>query len=218
MLQIAEDVRAFISQVVEKSSGYDVYLGGGYLRDLYANKLNGTSIKSKDVDIFLVPCSEWAGGREIPTIPKTYISYHTPSSKIPDMKQRGIDSVIGLYKRGLSTPDIQFIIYEKHITMDELAADMDCNINQIMYDPLSNSYSYTKDFEEGHSNKEISLHHNFNKVRQFLRLRRMKSKFPQYEVKFNSYMTQQVFVEVSELQEVLELKEKRGVVGSFIEE
>lgn len=37
---ISQDVLNFLDSVIVKTKGYDVYLGGGYLRDLFYNHLN----------------------------------------------------------------------------------------------------------------------------------------------------------------------------------
>ena len=39
-LELPQQLLTFLDEVVEKTKGYDVYLGGGFVRDIYYNNLN----------------------------------------------------------------------------------------------------------------------------------------------------------------------------------
>ena len=173
-------LKKLFNAVLSDTTGYDIYLGGGYVRDLYFNALNNCDdMEPKDVDLFFVPNG---GERKLPTIAKSYVNYDKSSSEIPDMEERGVDSVRGLFVRWLDTKDVQFIAYNNAMTQEELAADMDCNINQVMICIDSNERFATNDFIEGHSCEYIEMLHHFNFIRMGKRLARMSDKFPGYEV------------------------------------
>lgn len=168
------------SAVLSDTTGYDVYLGGGFVRDLYFNEINECDdMNPKDVDLFFVPSD---GEMKLPTIVKSYVNYDKSSSEIPDMEERGVDSVRGLFVPWLDTKDVQFIVYKNKMTQEELASDMDCNINQLMVCIDSNTRFATNAFIEGHNEQEIEMLHCFNFIRMGKRLARMSDKFPSYEV------------------------------------
>lgn len=190
-LTIPQDILDFLDVVVEKTKGYHVYLGGGFLRDLYFNQVVnkgnpagvGTYNIPKDLDIFFVPNKYYNLGNEIPVIAKTYINYDTLAKDIPDMQERGVDSVRGMFVKGLSTCDVQFIKYGKYfIGPEHLAEDMDMNINQIMYCPANKTFHVAEDFINGHKDKTIKCLHEFDKYRMYKRYKRMMAKFPSYSI------------------------------------
>lgn len=202
-IKIREDVLAFIEDVSNKTKGYRVYLGGGYLRDLYCN------LEPKDVDLFFIPEE---GEKEIPVLSKMYINYERAAEEIPDMQERGVAKVRGLFVPKLSTCDVQFIIYEKVLDGLELAKDMDMNINQVMYDVESKKFHYSLAFLNGHHNWLIECLHQFDQTRMFKRYERMKLKFPKYRVigqpVFDDYKTDQL----------VSLVISKQSTGSYIEE
>lgn len=171
---------SLFKDVLSDTTGYDVYLGGGYVRDLYFNKLNSCDdMLPKDVDLFFVPNG---GEKKLPTIVKSFVNYDKEASDIPDMEERGVSSVRGLFVPHLETKDVQFIVYKEPMTQSALASDMDCNVNQIMVDITNFDVVMTEAFEDGHSEKCIEMLHNFDYVRMGKRLARMSDKFPDYEV------------------------------------
>jgi hypothetical protein len=189
-LTIPQDVLDFLDVVVAKTKGYHVYLGGGFLRDLYFNqvvnaatgRISDMKKVPKDLDIFFVPTINDVP-RELPTIVKSYINYDTLAEDIPDMEERGVAKVRGLFMSNLSTKDVQFIAYDKYFTTElELAADMDMNINQIMYNPHSKEFITTDEFVVGHNNKVIECLHQFDETRMYKRYQRMMAKFPDYTI------------------------------------
>lgn len=170
---IATDVALFIEEVYKNTTGYDIYLGGGYLRDKYTNNL------PKDVDVFVIP-----NGREkdlyIP--PRGYNNYIKSARDISDMQKRGVHKVRGDWYSKMTTSDVQFIIYEKPMTMEELAEDMDINICQVMYSAATLRVLATQAFVDGHEDEIIECLHDYDRVRTFKRYVRMEDKFPFYDV------------------------------------
>ena len=193
-LTIPQDVLDFLDVVVAKTQGYHVHLGGGYLRDLYFNQVVNVDTGliadmkkvPKDLDIFFIPTiyfNEKDNVRELPTIVKSYINYDTLAEDIPDMEERGVAKVRGLFISSLSTKDVQFIAYDKYFLSGmSLAADMDMNINQIMYNPSTKEFIVTEDFLSGHKDKVIECLHKFDETRMYNRYKRMQKKFPDYSV------------------------------------
>lgn len=173
-------LKKLFSDVLSGTTGYDIYLGGGYVRDLYFNELNECDdMEPKDVDLFFVPNG---GEMRLPTIVKSYVNYDKSSVEIPDMEERGVDLVRGLFVPWLDTKEVQFIAYKNPMTQEELAADMDCNINQVMVCIKTNKRFATNEFIEGHEDKKIEMLHQFNFMRMGKRLARMSDKFPGYDV------------------------------------
>lgn len=169
-----------VESVLNDTSGYSVYLGGGYIRDLYFNAINNCDdMTPKDIDLFFIPNGEQ---KRLPTIVKSYVNYDTPSSDIPDMEERGVQSVRGLFVPWASTKDVQFIVYKECMTQEQLASDMDCNVNQIMLCLKTGNAFATNEFIQGHEDKEIEILHTFNYLRMGKRLARMSDKFPSYTV------------------------------------
>lgn len=181
--ELPEDIKSFLDLVVNRTKGYDVYLGGGYLRDIWwnlNNPDNDTPKTPKDLDLFFIPNREIV--KELPVIPKTYINYDIPAVDIPNVREN-VKHVRGIFAKHLSTSDVQFIVYDKYLTIEELAADMDTSINQIMYSPeITLSYG-TNNFFRDHENKIIEMLHDFEPERMVARIKRMHKKFPDYELR-----------------------------------
>ena len=184
---IKEDVLEFLQKVAVKTEGYDVYLGGGYLRDNYFQKYNHKgdilTHSPKDIDIFFIPNNE-TSSCELPTVEKTYINYDIDARDIPNVRPN-VKHVRGLFEGNLSTRDIQFIVYDKPLTMRQLAEDMDCNLNQIMYNVKTRLGYHTDAFYKGFEDKEIKMLHEFEVERMFGRIQRMIKKFPSFRVVHN---------------------------------
>lgn len=208
---IKEDVLVFLDDVLCHTKGYEVYLAGGYLRDMYYQKYFNTDnimVQPKDVDIIFVPVSE---GKELPVLGSTYINYDVMAKDIPNVRDN-VERVRGMFATWLSTPDVQFIVYDKYLTIQQLAEDMDCNINQAMYNIATGESFCTEAFVQGHENKVIELLHTFETTRMCNRIIRMNKKFPSYTVVHN-------ISEEDWLEATTKPKVKGGVhCGSFIEE
>jgi len=202
-IQIRTDVLKFIEDVAKKTIGYDVYLGGGYLRDLYCG------LEPKDIDLFFIPNGN---EKELPILSKTYINYSRSADEIPDMQERGVDKVVGLFAPKLSTCDVQFIVYKKVLSGLDLAKDMDMNINQVMYHVKSKKFFYSIDFLNGHHRMIIECLHQFDQTRMFKRYERMKGKFPSYDV-----IGQPVFDDYKE-DELRDVVRRTQSTGSYIAE
>lgn len=212
MLKIKHDVKDFLKDVKDRTIGYNVYLGGGYIRDVYyneINQLNGTidEKKPKDIDIFFVPTN--SARAEIPTIPKTYINYDIMAIDIPNVRDN-VHRVRGLFNSKLSTKDIQFIIYDKFMTIEQLANDMDTDINQAMYDISNDSYYFTESFVRSHRDKVVTMIHNYEEERMYSRIKRMQAKFPDYKVVHN------ISDSAWRTYESMTKKDKTRADGSFI--
>ena len=179
-LELPQQLLTFLGEVVEKTKGYDVYLGGGFVRDIYYNNLNWESfpMTPKDVDLFFIPTGDVA--KELPTLPKTYVNYDKFATEIPDMEERGVERVRGLFVPSLDTHDVQFIVYKEPMTQDKLANDMDVNICQVNYSVKDKIFYATDAFLEGHEDGYIEMLHTFDFVRMGKRLARMANKFPTY--------------------------------------
>lgn len=215
---IKKDVLDFIELVANKSRGYDIYLGGGYLRDTYYQTVKNKDIittKPKDIDLFFIP-KQNENVFELPTIPHTYINYNIDARDIPNVREN-VKHVRGLFKSDLSTKDIQFIIYDKPMTMEFLAEDMDCNINQIMYSIKDQVGYATNNFYNGFEDDLILMLHTFDTERMFGRVQRMMKKFPTFTVEHNIPVLE--WERLSYEMEVDKLSGKRKRVranGSFI--
>lgn len=218
---LKEDVKDFIEEVARKTKGYDVYLGGGFIRDLYWNHLESgkphewfwCTKEPKDIDLFFIPNGKGKG--ELPVLPKTYINYDISAEDIPNVREN-VKHVRGLFVKYLSTRDVQFIVYDKPMTMRQLAEDMDISINQCMYHIKSGLSYMTDEFTLAHDNKVIEMMHDFEPERMYNRLVRMKKKFPDYEMKHN--ISNEDWEWFTYLSENRPKKRSGSSTGSFIEE
>ena len=180
-LKLPEDVLDFLKEVDDLTKGYDIYLGGGAIRDLYYNELNRPHyLIPKDIDLFFVPNGLHV--QELPTIPRSYVNYDKSADEIPDMEERGVARVRGLFVPKLSISDVQFIVYKDFMSQRELAKDMDVNICQVMMSVKTGEMFATEDFYKGHEDEYIEMLHTFDFVRMAKRVARMKAKFPDYDV------------------------------------
>lgn len=180
-LKLPEDVLDFLKEVDDLTKGYDIYLGGGAIRDLYYNELNRPHyLIPKDIDLFFVPNGLHV--QELPTIPRSYVNYDKSADEIPDMEERGVARVRGLFVPKLNISDVQFIVYKDFMSQRELAKDMDVNICQVMMSVKTGEMFATEDFYKGHEDEYIEMLHTFDFVRMAKRVARMKSKFPDYDV------------------------------------
>lgn len=204
----------FLHEVQRKSVGYDVYLGGGYLRDLYYSSLNNTYKEPKDIDLFFIPKNNNKSViRETPVIPKTMVTYDVSSDEIKDMREN-VERVIGLKNYNTTPQEVQLIFYKQHMTHQELVKDMDCNICQIMYHIESDKMVHSYDFFLGHKEKVIKMLHTFEQNRMYSRLKRMMEKFPNYSLVHNIDPTKWEELESKHKTSSTSFKVPRG--GSFI--
>jgi hypothetical protein len=188
---IPQPVKYLLEQLQSDLKGYDVYIGGGCLRDLYHQiqrwgedeyEMVKIFYEPKDIDVFFIPNGE--PEQQLPVVPKSYINYDKKAEDIsPDMAVRGVSHLRGMLVSGLKpTHDVQFIVYGKCLTVEELCADMSENINQVMWSPVS-GWVHTEAFVNGHNEKYIELLHTYDETRMIDRIVRMKRKFPDYSVK-----------------------------------
>jgi len=178
-LNIAPDVLELCKRIANATVGYDVYLAGGYLRDLDY----GTNTP-KDVDLFFVPNSE-EGLKHLPVwdhflgLGYPVYDYCSPTQ---DMRERGVDRVVCFVNKELSTQEVNYIVYDHFLTMEEVALDFDMGINQIVYDIQKDILFRSDNYIAHHENKVIECLHKFSKERMWQRYQRMKAKFPDYDV------------------------------------
>lgn len=208
-------VQDLLVEIKQNMKGYDVYLAGGYLRDQYCE------LSFKDIDVILTPNGE----ERAPTlyIPKGYgTSYNKLCEGNDDMKKRGVEMLVGLYKRTVTkfrsmseivipertiqdTTEVQYIVYDKPMTIIELAEDMDMNINQVMWSPVkaiiegneADCYC-TEEFFEGHKYETIEFSHWYDNTRMYLRQKRMIEKFPHYYVEDDIDLTESEKIDLAE--------------------
>ena len=179
-LEIHPSVIGFLEEVQERSEGYDVYLGGGFIRDLYVKKFGesyGNDLIPKDVDIFIIPTDEDSNERHLHMPAKGYINFSKEAWRIPDMEERGVKKVTGTWYKHLDTADVQFIEYKKHMSVEELTAGMDMTINQCMYSITNEMFVFTDNFIKDHGMELIRCTHDYDVVRMYKRFVRMEDKF-----------------------------------------
>ncbi|CAM0111420.1 nucleotidyltransferase [Vibrio phage 5P1c] len=225
---IPQDVLNFLNDIVTKTKGYDVYLGGGYLRDLYYNQLHGFGdwrnyhlgegttnqpMAPKDLDIFFIPRVN-EDVQELPVLPKTYINYDVAAVDIPNVREN-VKHVRGLFMKTLSTRDIQFIVYDKGMSMRELAEDMDISINQVMYSPDTQLSYMTDAFTNSHEYKTIHMLHKFEISRMIARLKRMEKKFPDYSL-VHAISQEEIDFYESKTEIEKRMKRRGTSTGSFV--
>lgn len=184
-IEIKQDVKDFLFGISSKLRDFNVYLVGGYLRDMYIKperfSLDSLYWKApKDVDIVLIPKGNIIYNVPIECAEGCFITYIKKASEISDMEGRGVHKLIGLRNHKLSTPDIQFIIYGKHLTQQQIAEDMDMNIVQAVWSPENDTTLVTDDFVKGHEDKVIECLHTYDQKRTFSRYERMEKKLKGY--------------------------------------
>lgn len=176
--KLPSEICDLLETLQNRSEGYDVYIGGGCLADFYKDFNNDLfeHYSPKDIDVFFTPKKN-ASNLTLPTIPRSYVNYDLTENDIADdMKARGVVSLRGLFVPSLNiTSDVQFIVYGDHLTQEELAADMDCNVNQVMYS--NGEWFHTEAFEDGHNRGVVMMLHTFSENRMARRLLRMQEKF-----------------------------------------
>jgi hypothetical protein len=177
MKEIPKDILELCERIEKATVGYDVYLAGGFLRDLeYGNNT------PKDVDLFFVP-NGVEGLKHSPVwetwMPLPVYDYCNPTQ---DMKDRGVNRVVCFVNYQLSTPEVNYIVYDYGMSMEELARDFDMGINQIAYDIKNKTFYRSDKYVEHHEQQVIECLHKFSHERTWQRYQRMKAKFPDYQV------------------------------------
>lgn len=173
---IPNDVLEILQEIVSNTKGYRVYLGGGFLRDLYVDR----GLQPKDIDVFFVPLPDQPEYfiHDTPTLAD--FKYRMDTTDSISMYKRGVVRLIGFNTPSLSTKEMQYIIYGKFLTGMELAQDMDAGINQVMYDVLTKEFIFSDKFLLDHKIKVIKIYHHFERHRTIDRYERMQAKFPDY--------------------------------------
>jgi len=197
-IEIEDWVRELLLDIKGNMKGYDVYLGGGFLRDKYCD------LGYKDLDIFLVPNGEKKGIR--PYKPKGYFELYTKECDNDDMSERGVAGLVGFRYKVVfdgewvdythtkqDITELQYIIYEDDIIDDiqDLCEDMDMTINQVMWipDEESDTCVCTDSFISDHKYKWIEFSHEYDEIRMYCRQKRMKEKFPSYDCSDDIYLS-----------------------------
>ncbi len=171
------DVIPFLEDIQERVGGdFKVYVGGGFIRD----KMFGNT--PKDLDVFFIPTGTAKQVGYIP--PKCYVNYNKSTLDLTDtsdMKTRGVAQVVGLFNSHLTPCEVQFIVYDKFLTGEQLAEDFDMNINQVVFD-VDNKATFMSDaFDSGHTDGVIECLHDYDKTRTYERYIRMSNRYPSYE-------------------------------------
>jgi hypothetical protein len=189
-ITIPSNVIDLVTEIANMNEHYEVYLGGGYLRDLYCG------VTPKDIDIFFSPkkyqpelAVEFDFLNIIPlekypdTCKKLYRKSVNNSNFNQDMANRGIRSLVGLMALNDVLPNqIQIITYNQIMTHNEVTLDLDMNICQISWHPLTNTFDYSDSFLNGHSDRIIKCLHDYDPIRMWHRYSRMEEKYPNYTV------------------------------------
>lgn len=196
-IKIPEDIISFVEDIQDRvGDKFTVYIGGGMNRDLFCGKT------PKDVDIFFVPING-CEDEEVSYIPAgCYVQYNKRTSELNstgDMKERGVNQVIGLSNKRLSTTSLQFIVYKSSMTMKELAEDFDITICRAVYCVSTKTYYETLEFYNAHDSKTIVCDKTYDSTRMYERYIRMISKFPDYKV-FGMPETPEKYKEVVEVE------------------
>ena len=184
-IEVPQKVKKYLLDLQQAVQGkYRVMLAGGALRDYYTNRV------PKDLDIVFVPLVDDLPemydqkGRttvfQPPALVKTYVNYCRSTIDIPDIRSRGVDVVVGVYNSHLPTTDIQYIVYNKYMSAMDVAEDMDCSINQVVFPAGSQLAICPAAFVQSHTDKVIECVHKFDVLRMHDRYDRMKAKFPDY--------------------------------------
>lgn len=172
---ISSEVMAVLEDIQLHSPEFDIYLGGGYLRDM------STYRTPKDIDIFFVP-KKGSCKSAYYTPEGFFVNYRKPAAQISDMEGRGVYELTGLFCGTKVYSEYQYIVYAEHKTIEELAEDMDFNICQIMYSVQDKTVFATEAFKSGHQNHVLECIQDYDKERTWFRYERMVAKFPSYEV------------------------------------
>lgn len=175
-----EQVKELLTIVNELADGeFTAYVAGGYLRDT----LNG--IQPKDIDIMVVPTGYGdAWDFESLVVDELY-GYRTTKllldecQYMSDMKKRG---VCGLFMGNYKDIEVQFIVYNRALTQEEVTLDMDINLCQITMG-ADGIVIESDNFVTGFADSVISLHHEYSEKREKERLDRMLAKYPTFSVR-----------------------------------
>lgn len=185
---IPQDIKDLLLKLQDKMPEFSVYLGGGYIRDLYVDKT------AKDIDIVLIPrlkMSWFKGTVPLPWDGRDYIpedcllQYRKDTSDVDtasDMEQRGVQGLVGMLNYKTTPNAVQYIIYKEHLTLEELAEDFDMGICQVAYCPNEGRVYMTPAFIKGHEEKVIECLQTYCVERTYARYVRMEKKFPNYKV------------------------------------
>jgi hypothetical protein len=187
MIKIPEDVAMLLVDIAKMNPNYEVYLGGGYLRDLYCGLI------PKDVDVFFSPINnnynlDYLSLKRLPlqpypnTLKHIYTKSTTSRGWNKNMTDRKICRLVGLQSLLISPNQVQYITYSECFSQQEITLDFDMNICQITWHPLTNKFWWSDEFVEGHKRKYIECLHQYDSIRMWHRYERMESKFPDYLV------------------------------------
>lgn len=173
-----EQVREIL-ECVEVACAHDVkcYVAGGFLRDTMNN------IKPKDVDIMVAPQNDIFDAFDL-SLGLMRTEFHVVKELLeecqymPDMQTRGVEGLITGEYNGV---DVQFILYNKNLTQQQVTGDMDINLCQITMNSAGDIYE-TDNFVRGFADSVISLHHTYSEKRVKQRFDRMLAKYPTFSI------------------------------------
>lgn len=170
---------------------FDVYLGGGFLRDLYTGRH-----VPKDLDIFLVPNGTLSDHYDYVRAYKdgleqinddVYMCHHmVVGDYLEDMAIRGVSRVM----MGFCTLcgfESQIIMYNRQLSLEEMTLDFDFTINQVVQAPDNEIYC-SDDFIVDHECRLIHQTHVYGAERMTHRLERMVAKYGDYEITMDTLL------------------------------
>jgi len=97
-----------------------------------------------------------------------------------DMSRRG---VCGLFMGLYDGSEVQFILYDKYLTQEQVTLDMDINLCQITMNS-DEEIVESDNFIEGFATDTITLHHEYSEKRKQQRIDRMLAKSPTFSAQY----------------------------------
>ncbi|ATN93488.1 hypothetical protein [Pseudoalteromonas phage J2-1_QLiu-2017] len=180
-LPVNDVVKDIIERIKDYNPDFDVYIAGGYLRDLYCGKEFYS-----DVDIFLSPKDNAKRTVVIPAEYQADDNFNFDASGNTDLSYRGIGEIkaFKVHYLGGGFPvdaEVQLIMYNRPMSVKEICFDMDYNVNQIVYDTHFHKTFVSSAFKEAFDKKILVNLHDYDIKRKFERASRMAAKFPDFE-------------------------------------
>lgn len=172
-----DTVLKLMRHIESQDSSWRLYIGGGYLRD------TEHGVTPKDVDVMVVPDDSLTFSDDFYDLVNTQDELKVEKCFVDecqymsDMTKR---SVSGLIMCEFNGEPLQFIIYGKKLSQEELTLDMDINICQITCDSSGLLFT-SENYIDGFKNKEIKVLHDYSEKRKHARVQRMLEKYPDFK-------------------------------------
>lgn len=176
-----EEVKSIMINIEDLSGGQvKCYLAGGYLRDMTAG------LTPKDIDIMVTPNARanFDADDMADVLSDSDFSEEKAITQgcdyMADMSDRGVK---GLFIGSWLGNDVQFILYQKNLSQDQVSLDMDIGICQISMNSdgdIVESENFVNDFADG----VVRVYHDYDIGRRIDRVNRMLVKFPTFKEAF----------------------------------